>query len=83
MNNNYNLSQSQLNALINLAGKKMGTNPDKLREQMQNGEMNDVLNKLSPAQRAQMNNLMNNPQAVEQFLSNPNLQALLKGLMGK
>lgn len=81
--NNFNLSQSQMDALMNMAGKKMGTDPQKLKEQMQSGQMDGVLKGLSPNQQAQINNLMNNPAAIEQFMSNPKVQQLLRGLMGK
>lgn len=83
MNNNFNLSPDQLNRLMGMAGQKLGTDPEKLRQQVQSGNMDGVLGSLSPAQRAQLNNFMNNPQAVEQFMANPKVQQLLQGLMGK
>lgn len=42
-------------------GKKMGKDPEKLREQMQSGQMDGILGGLSPAQRAQIQGFMNNP----------------------
>ncbi len=82
MNNNFNFSQNQLDALIGLAGKKMGADPQKLKQQMESGQMDSVLKKLNANQQAQFKNLVNNPAAVQQLMENPNMQALLKNLMG-
>ncbi len=38
---------------------------------------------LTPGQQAQINNLMNNPAAIEKLIASPKVQMLLKGLMGK
>lgn len=83
LNNNLNLSQSQLDNLMKLASQKMGTDPDKLKQQMQSGDMSALLGNLNSDQKAQINSLMNNPQAIQQFISNPKVQSLLKNLMGK
>lgn len=82
MSNNFNFSQNQMDALLNLAGKKMGTDPQKLKQQMDSGQMDGILKNLNANQQAQFKNLMNNPAAVKQLIENPNMQALLKNLMG-
>ena len=81
--NNFNISPDQMDSLLALAGKKMGKDPEKLREQMQSGQMDGILGGLSPAQRAQIQGFMNNPAAVQQFLGPPKVQQLLRGLMGR
>lgn len=78
-----NLSSDQMNNLIAMAGKKMGKDPDKLKEQMESGGMDDLLNSLPAQKQTQIRELMQNPQAVEQFMQNPKVQQLLRGLMGK
>lgn len=83
MGNPFQFSQQQMDALMQMASQKMGTDPQTLRQQLQNGNAQNILNGLSPAQRAQINNLMNNPAAIEQLVANPKVQQLLKGLMGK
>ncbi|MCI8650508.1 MAG: hypothetical protein HFG20_10385 [Anaerotruncus sp.] len=72
-----------MDVLMQMASQKMGTDPQTLRQQLENGNAQNILNGLSPAQRAQINNLMNNPAAIEQLIANPKVQQLLKGLMGK
>lgn len=79
----FQLSQSQMDRLLAMAGKKMGTDPDKLKQQMQNGQANALLDGLPKDKQAQINALMQDPQAVEQFMQNPKVQQLLRGLMGK
>ena len=81
--NNFNISPDQMDSLLALAGKKMGKDPEKLREQMQSGQMDGILKNLNPNQQAQIQNLMNNPAAIEQLMNSPKVQMLLKGLMGK
>ena len=81
--NNFNISPDQMDSLLALAGKKMGKDPEKLREQMQSGQMDGILKTLNPNQQAQIQILMNNPAAIEQLMNSPKVQMLLKGLMGK
>ena len=50
---------------------------------MQSGQMDGILKNLNPNQQAQIQNLMNNPAAIEQLMNSPKVQMLLKGLMGK
>ncbi len=83
MNNNMNFSDNQLNRLMQMAGKKMGTDPEKLKQQMESGNMDAIFKNLNENQRAQLMNFMNNPQAIEQLMSNPKIQTLLKDLMRK
>lgn len=68
---------------MGMAGKKMGTDPEKLKKQMESGDMDAVLSGLSPTQRAQINGLLKNPQAVTELIASPKMQHLLKALMGK
>lgn len=78
-----NFSQSQMDSLIAMAGKKMGKDPEKIKEQMKSGEMDGLIDGLPAQKQEQIRNLINNPQAMEQFMQNPKLQQLLRGLMGK
>lgn len=80
---NFNLSQQQMDALLKLAGQRMGTDPAALRQQMQSGRVDGLLNGLPQDKQAQLGALMQNPAALEQLMQNPKVQQLLKGLMGK
>lgn len=80
---NMNFSKNEIDALLRMAGQKIGKDPENLRHQMESGDINAVLEALTPGQRSQITNFMNNPQAVEQFISNPRIQEILKGLIQK
>ncbi len=79
MGNNFNISPDQMDSLMQMASQKMGTDPQKLKEQMQSGNIDGLMQNLTPGQQAQMNN----PAAIEKLIASPKVQMLLKGLMGK
>lgn len=81
--NNFNISPDQMDSLLALAGKKMGKDPEKLREQMQSGPDGRHPRRAQPRAEGQIQGFMNNPAAVQQFLGNPKVQQLLRGLMGR
>lgn len=81
--NNFNFSQEQLNRLLGVAGKKMGIDPENLKTQMESGKLDGILQGLSGDQRDKISGLMNDPAAMQQLISDPKVQQLLKGLMGK
>lgn len=84
MNNNFNLSPEQTDALLSMASKKMGIDPADLRRQMQSGDMSGRAQRAwRPAQRDRIQSLMQNPAAIQQLVQNPKVQQLLRGLMGK
>lgn len=60
----------------------MGIDPQKLKQQMESGQMDGILDNLNSNQQAQMKNLMSNPKAVQQLMENPKLQALIRNLTG-
>lgn len=60
----------------------MGIDPKKLKQQMESGQMDGILDSLNSNQQAQMQNLMGNPKAVQQLMENPKLQALIQNLTG-
>lgn len=83
MENNFNFSQKQMDLLLQMAGQKIGASPDKLREQMQSGQVDSLISALPPDKQAQINSVMQNPGAIEQLMKNPQVQQLLKNLMGR
>lgn len=77
------MNPEKMNALLGMAGKKLGKDPRQLRAQLENGQLNQVLGNLDPQRAAQINQLLNNPQQLEQMLNSPQVKSLLNGLMGK
>lgn len=81
--NNLNLSEAKKNALLKMAGNKLGTSPDALRQQLENGNLENVVNGLDDKTKAQLSGLLQNPQALNSLLGSDQVQALLKNLSGK
>lgn len=82
MPNTPNISPEKLNELLNLAGKKMGTDPMKLKNQLEQGAFNDVLKNVSPQQSQNINKVLSDPKALEALLNSPKAKLLLQSLMG-
>ncbi len=78
-----NMSQQAMNSLLGMAGQKLGKNPQQLRQQIEGGQVKDLLGNLDPQKAAQVNQLLNNPQQLEQFLNSPQVKGLLGKLMQK
>lgn len=68
---------------MSLASKKMGKNPEQMRQQLQSGDLQGLLGGLPQGQQQRIQQLMNDPAAIQQLISNPRVQQLLQGLMGK
>lgn len=81
-NQQINPNENQMQGLLNLASKRMGTSPEELQQKMQSGNLDSILSGFSPEQRNKVTDIMNNPQAMQTFMNNPKVQQLLKGLMG-
>lgn len=75
-NQNFNIPQDKLNQMLQMASQKLGTTPQELQRQLQNGNF-DAL-KGNPM----VNSVLKDPQKLQQMLSNPQIQQLLRG-MGK
>ena len=76
-----NLPPERLNSLLGMAGKQLGKDPQKLRAQIEGGQLNQVLSGLDPQKTAQINQILNNPQKLEQLLNSPQVKSLLGTLM--
>ncbi|MEG2038117.1 MAG: hypothetical protein RRZ73_00170 [Oscillospiraceae bacterium] len=83
MNNSSNnsLSQENLNALLGLTSKKLGTDPQKLRSQLEKGNITDLVKSLSGDDAAQINKMINDPKELEKLLNNPQVKDILGKLM--
>lgn len=83
--NNFNpegLSPQKVDQLLKMASQKLGTDPQTLRSQLQSGNLQQVLGSLQPGQAQQISQLLQNPQAMQQLLQNPQLQALIQQFSG-
>ena len=80
--NNFNLPDDKLNAMLQMAGQKLGRSPEQLRSELQSGKMDNVLKNLDPKTAGQIQGLLQNPKALEAMLQSDKVKNLLNGLMG-
>ena len=80
---NFNLPDDKVNSLLNMAGQKLGKDPGELRDQLQSGNMDALMNNLDPKSAAQIKSLLSNPKALELLMKNEQLRKLLGGLGNK
>ena len=74
-------SQAQLNMLLKMAGKKLGTDPETLRKALENGNA-DAFLKQSKGQNDQLKQVLSNPELASKLMGSPQAKELLKKLMG-
>lgn len=79
---NFNLSQAKQNALLRMAGKQLGADPNQLKDQLESGNLQDVVQSLNPEAQQKINGLLQNPDALNALLSSDQVQGLLKNLSG-
>lgn len=74
--------EKQIQNILNSLSQKLGENPDKLKANMQNGDMSKVFNNMDRKQAERVQSILNDREKTEKLLSTPQAQALLKKLMG-
>lgn len=79
MNNPSNIPPSQLDAILKVAGKKLGRDPQSLKSQLEKGNLDQL--GINPQQQQQIGQLLKNPQALSQFLDQPQIKQMLNQLM--
>jgi len=78
-----NLNEMKKNALLQMASKKLGADPVQLKQKLESGEVEEIVNNLTPEQKEQLNSLLQNPQALSALLGSDQMQNLIKNLGGK
>lgn len=78
---NMNVNPKQLEALLNVASKKLGTTPEQLRSQLENGVFDNAMNGMPKEQEQMLRQALSNPKVAEKILSTPQAQAIYKKLI--
>ena len=79
MSNTPSISPAQIELLLKMAGKQLNIDPNALRQQLEQGDLNALGQRMGvPAE--QLSQLMNNPQKLSQLISPSDLQKLLDHL---
>lgn len=74
--------EKQIQNILNSLSQKLGESPDKLKANMQNGDMSKMFNNMDKKQAEKIQSILNDREKTEKLLSTPQAQALLKKLMG-
>lgn len=74
-----NFSPSQLDAMLKMAGQKLGRDPQTLKDQLEKGNLDQL--GIDSQQQQQIGQLLKNPQALSQFLEQPQIKQMLNQLM--
>ena len=69
-----------LQALLNIASKKLGTTPDTLQRQLQDGTFEKALNTIPGNEAAMLKKALSDPKTAEKILSTPQAKAIYKKL---
>ncbi|MDF2567382.1 MAG: hypothetical protein K0R90_838 [Oscillospiraceae bacterium] len=78
--NEKNINPKQLDELLKMASKKMGTSPEQLKSQLESGNLKDVLKNSNSKGSNKLNQVLSNPDIAEQLLKSPQARQLLKKL---
>lgn len=73
-----NMSQKNLDALLALASKKLGTSPEELRKSLENGNLSNALKGMSASDNAALQQALSNPKLAEKLLSTSQAQEMFK-----
>ncbi|WP_124100526.1 hypothetical protein [Ruminococcus sp. Marseille-P6503] len=69
-----------LQALLNIASQKLGTSPEVLQRQLQDGTFEKALSTMPGSEAAKLRQALSNPKTAEKILSTPQAQAIYKKL---
>ena len=74
---------NEFDNIINTISKKLGAEPDKLKEAAQKGNVNEVIKNLKPQDAEKIQKILSDKDATKKLLSTPKAQQLLKKFMGE
>lgn len=80
MSNFNQLNPQALNALLGMASKKLGTTPEQLQKQLQDGTFEQALKNMPSGEAAMLQQALSNPKTAEKILSSPQAKAIYEKL---
>jgi hypothetical protein len=80
---NFNIDAVKKNMLLKMAGRQLGKDPGELREKLDSGNIQELVDGLDPSAKEKVNAMLQNPQALSALLGNEQVQNLIKNLRGE
>ena len=78
-----NEKDRQIQEIINSLSKKLGENPQTIKESAKKGDIGKLLGKMDEKQAEKIRSILNDREKTERLLSSPQAQALIKKLSGE
>lgn len=75
-----NINPKQLDALLKIAGKQLGTTPDELRKQLESGSFDNAIKQLPPQQQMMLSQALTDPTLAKKILSSPQAKEIYNKL---
>lgn len=72
-----------LKALIKMASQKLGTTPERLEQQINDGSLERAINKMTGDNGRILQNAMKDPKSAEKYLNAPGAKSIYRKLGGK
>lgn len=72
-----------MDELLRKASQQMGTSANELKQQVENGKLDDIMKKLPKQQAESFQNILNNPELAKKLMESPQAQAIMKKFMSK
>ena len=76
------LNNSEINNPLNGLSERLNTTPEQLKANLEKGNLDSVVSKMSSGQAKRLQKILDNPQQSEKILNSPQAQAIIKKLMG-
>jgi hypothetical protein len=83
MNNNKNFNEQQINNLLSETSRVSGVDKNTIQSAAQDGNIDKMLSKLSPAQAKSLQKILSDKNATKELLSTPQAQKLLMKILGE
>lgn len=74
---------SNMEKMLEMASKKLGTSPDKLKDSLEKGSLDGVLGNMSQEDAKKLMKVMNSPELREKLMKSPEVMAMFKKMSGK
>lgn len=78
-----NMNPKALEALIQMASRKLDTTPQELRKNLENGTFDKALNSMNPQDAQKLQAALSNPQLAQAILSSPQAKEIFQKLTGQ
>ncbi|MGN0663879.1 MAG: hypothetical protein ACI4L5_02275 [Negativibacillus sp.] len=83
MPNPIHLTPAQTEALIQSLAQQLHCDPNTLRQQLQSGNIGGIANSMGGDAARQVQQLLKNPQQLQQAMNSPEMKELLRRIQGQ